>query len=508
MNSKGTVYLVGAGPGDPGLLTLRGVELLQRADVVVFDALVSEQVLAMAPAKAEMIYGGKRAGEHHLTQAQLNTLLADRARSGRCVVRLKGGDPYVFGRGGEEAEALAQAGIPFEVVPGVSSFHAVPSSAGIPLTHRDRSSCFTVITGHGDPEREGSEAYWAEFARTPGTKVIMMGTDRLNVIAPALIAHGVAPETPAAVVSWGTTARQRVAQGPLARIADLAAEAQIPPPSVIVIGEVVNLRDQLNWFEKRPLFGQRIVVTRAQEQAAEFSARLRELGADVIEMPTIRFGPPTNHTPIVEALAGLGEYEWVVFTSANGVTAFFDLFFKAFPDVRDLGAIRIAAVGPATAARIRGMHLNVDVMPQSHSAKDVAKALVEFESIENLRILLARAELATPDLPRLLEEKGAIVDDVAVYRTEGEMEAGGKEAERLRREGADWITFTSGSTVEHFHARFDLPALMKQRPRMRLASLGPETSKAITALGLKAHLEARTQTTEAMIEALCRHARL
>jgi uroporphyrinogen III methyltransferase/synthase len=506
MKTKGTVYLVGAGPGDPGLLTLRGAELLRRAEVVIYDALVSPQILAMAPASAEKIYGGKRSRDPHMTQDTLNTLLVAKARAGLCVVRLKGGDPYVFGRGGEEAEHLAESGVHFEVVPGVSSFHSVPSAAGIPLTHRDHSSCFTVITGHGDPEREGSEAYWEQFARTPGTKVIMMGTDRLDVLAPTLIQQGVPAETPAAIVSWGTTPRQRVAVGTLATIAQKAAAAKIPPPSVIVIGEVTRLREKLNWFENRPLFGKRIVVTRAQDQAAGFAGKLQELGAEVIEIPTIRFAPPADRTPIVEAMAGLGEYEWIVFTSANGVTSFFDLFHKAFPDLRDLGGLRIAAVGPATAARVRALHLNVDVMPEHHTAKDVVKALSDFESLENLRILLIRAEVGTPDLPLLLEAKGSIVDDVAVYRTEGEMEAGPEAAERLRGEGADWLTFTSGSTVEHFHKRFDLAALRGKFPDLKIATIGPETSKAIVALGLKPDLEARPQTTDALVDALCRQA--
>ncbi len=292
MKQKGTVYLVGAGPGDTELLTLRGAELLRRADVVVYDALVNPDLLRLAPKSAEIIFGGKRAGKHVIPQAELNRLLIAKARDGKTVVRLKGGDPYVFGRGGEEAEQLADAGIPFEVVPGVSSFVAVPNYAGVPLTHREFCSRLTLITGHEDPAKEAASVDWPQVAKTPGTKVIMMGTDHIGQIAQTLVAHGMDAATPIAMVRWGTTGRQQSIEGTLANIAEVAAKTRIGPPTVAVIGDVVKLRSKLNWFERRPLFGQRIVVTRAREQAGQLSLRLRELGAEVLEVPDYQTRTP------------------------------------------------------------------------------------------------------------------------------------------------------------------------------------------------------------------------
>lgn len=471
MKSKGMVYLVGAGPGDAGLLTLRGADLLGSADVVVYDALVNPDLLRLAPKSAEIIFGGKRGREKSMPQAELNQLLISHARAGKRVVRLKGGDPYVFGRGGEEAEELADAEVPFEVVPGVSSFVAVPNYAGIPLTHRNFCSRLTLITGHEDPAKEEASIDWAHVAQTPGTKVIMMGTDRMGLIAERLMRHGMAPGTPVALVRWGTTGHQQSIAGTLSTIADVAARERIGPPTVAVIGEVVNLREKLNWFERRPLFGQRIVVTRSRDQAGQLSKRLLELGAEVLEVPTICIEPPTRREDIVDALLELNSYDWLVFTSPNGVSKFFEYFFKQFHDMRDLGGARIAAVGPATANRLKELHLQVDLMPDEALAASIAEAFSGFESIENLKICLLRAEVANRELPLALEALGAIVDDVACYRTVPETEDRGGTAARLTEHGADWITFTSGSTVEHFHTRFDLPLFLKRFPQTRLLKL-------------------------------------
>lgn len=502
MKSKGTVYLVGAGPGDAGLLTLRGAELLGRADVVVYDALVNPELLRLAPKSAEVIFGGKRSRDHAIPQVELNALLIAKAREGKCVVRLKGGDPYIFGRGGEEAEELAAAKIPFEVVPGISSLVAAPNYAGIPITHRDHCSGFTVITGHEDPTKDEGSIDWAQVARFPGTKIVMMGTERIRHIAELLVANGMPATTPVAMVRWGTTGHQQSIEGSLATIADVAAEKQFKPPSVTVIGDVVKLRKKLNWFEARPLFGQRFVVTRTREQASQLSRQLLEHGAEVLEIPTIKIGPPTNHTDFADALLGLNSYDWLVFTSPNGVTAFFDHFFKAFEDLRDIGGVRIAAVGPATAARLREFHLKVDLMPEEFVASKIAAAFKKFESIENLKILLMRAEVANTELPRTLEDMGAIVDDIACYKTFPETEDVNGSAAKLLESGADWITFASSSTVENFHARFDLPALLKKFPQIKLASIGPETTKALTALQLKPTIEARPHTIEGLVKAV------
>jgi uroporphyrinogen III methyltransferase/synthase len=502
MATKGSVYLVGAGPGDAGLLTLRGAELLARADVVVYDALVNQELLKLAPKSAEVIYGGKRAKDHAIPQKDLNQLLISKAKEGKTVVRLKGGDPYVFGRGGEEAEELADAKVPFEVVPGVSSFVAVPNYAGVPLTHRDFCSRLTLITGHEDPAKEPSSIDWPQVAKTPGTKVIMMGTDRIGEIAHTLIGHGMSAATPVAMIRWGTTGRQQSIKGTLENIAAVAEQSRIGPPTVAVIGDVVTLRDKLNWFEKRPLFGQTIVVTRSREQSASFSAQLRELGAEVLEVPTIKIEPPTRREELVDALLELNSYDWLVFTSPNGVATFFEYFFRQFHDMRDIGGCRIAAVGPATAKKLKELHLQVDLMPDEALASSIAEAFSEFESIENLKICLIRAEVANRELPAALEALGAIVDDVACYRTVAETEDSTGAAARLMEAGANWVTFTSASTVEHFHARFDLPALKKKFPNLKLASIGPETSKALAALSLKPDLEAKQHTTDGLAQAL------
>jgi uroporphyrinogen III methyltransferase/synthase len=502
MNSTSIVYLVGAGPGDSGLLTLRGAELLGRADVVVYDALVNPDLLRLAPTTAEIIYGGKRAKDHAIPQSELNQLLIAKARAGKTVVRLKGGDPYVFGRGGEEAVELADADVPFEVVPGVSSFVAVPNYAGVPLTHRDYCSRLTLITGHEDPAKEQSSIDWAQVAHTPGTKVIMMGTDRIGQIANTLIGHGMDASTPVAMIRWGTTGKQQSIDGTLANIGEVAARRKIGPPTVAVIGSVVSLRSKLNWFERRPLFGQRIVVTRARDQAGPLSCRLRELGAEVLEVPTIKIEPPAKRELLIDALLELNSYDWLIFTSANGVTTFFDYFFRQFHDMRDIGGARIAAVGPATARKLKELHLQVDLMPDEALASSIGEAFVEYESIENLKICLLRAEVANRDLPAALESMGAIVDDIPVYRTVPETSDVSGAAASLLEAGADWVTFTSASTVEHFHIRFDLPSLVKKFPQMKLASIGPETSKALAELDLRPALEAGQHTLDGLVEAL------
>jgi uroporphyrinogen III methyltransferase/synthase len=504
MSKSGTVYLVGAGPGDAGLLTLRGAELLRRADVVIYDLLVNPELLRLAREGCELISRGKR---QDVSQDELNALMIAKARAGKCVVRLKGGDPYIFGRGGEEAEALAAGKILFEVVPGVSSITAAPNYAGIPLTHRDHTSNFTVFTGHEGDGKEDSSLDFDQIARISGTKVIMMGVTHLPELTQALMTRGMAAETPVAIVQWGTLGRQKSIVGTLGTIEKLAANEDISPPALTVIGEVVKLRNKLNWFERRPLFGQRIVVTRARAQAADLTARLAELGAEVLELPCIKRTMPSQPQHLLDALLELNSYDWLVFTSANGVTAFFEYFFRAFKDLRDIGGVRIAAVGPGTAAKLRGLHLQVDLMPEEAIGEKIAKEFERFETIENLKICLLRAEVANPDLPEALEELGAIVDDIPVYRTVTETDDVTEASVKLLAAGADWITFTSGSTVEHFHARLNLPALLQKFPQTKLASIGPETTKAIAALGLSTAIEAKQHTMEGLVVALLKAAK-
>lgn len=504
MSKTGKVYLVGAGPGDEGLLTLRGAELIRRADVVIYDLLVNTDLLRHARSNCVLISRGKR---QDVPQDELNELMIANARAGKCVVRLKGGDPYVFGRGGEEAEALVDAKIPFEVVPGVSSITAATNYAGIPLTHRDYASNFIVFTGHEGDGKTASPLDFDQIARTSGTKVILMGVTHLRELTEALISRGMSAETPVAIVQWGTLGRQKSIVGTLGTIEKISAGEHITPPALTVIGDVVTLRHKLNWYEHRPLFGQRIVVTRSRAQAAELSHKFAELGADVLEIPCIKRSVPANLQSLADALLELNSYDWLVFTSANGVVAFFEFFFKAFKDMRDIGGVRIAAVGPGTAAKLRELHLQVDLMPEEAVGVKIAREFEKFESIENLKICLLRAEVANADLPGALEEHGAIVDDIPVYRTVGETEDTFGAGSKLVETGADWITFTSGSTVEHFHARFDLPSLLKKFPQMKLASIGPETTKAIESLGLKAAVEAKQHTMEGLVTAVLKSKR-
>jgi uroporphyrinogen III methyltransferase/synthase len=491
VKSKGTVYLVGAGPGDAGLLTLRGAELLRRADVVVYDLLVNPVLLRFARADAE-----------------INSLMIEKAREGKTVVRLKGGDPYIFGRGGEEAEALAEAKIQFEVVPGVSSIVAAPNYAGIPLTHRDYCSSFTVFAGHENPADEKTNQRHGQITKIPGTKVVLMGTENLGDWTKSLIANGMLPETPVAIIQWGTLGKQKSISGTLATIAKLAAAKTISPPALTVIGDVVKLRGKLNWAENRPLFGKRIVVTRARGRTAKLTNTLSELGADVLEIPAIKGIDPENKQNFIDALLALNSYDWLVFTSINGVATFFEYFFRRFHDLRDIGGAKIAAVGPATAAKLRELHLQVDLMPEAFIGRKIAEAFAEHGSIENSKICLLRAENANRDLPDALEEMGAIVDDIGLYKTVAETEDFFGAAENFLKHGADWLTFTSGSTVEFFHARFDLPKLLKKFPQMKIASIGPETSKAIRALKLAPALEAKEHTTDELLAALVKAAQV
>ena len=498
----GAVYLVGAGPGDPGLLTLRARDLLSRADVVVHDALVHPDLLRLAPRTAEILYAGKRSRDHAIPQENLNRLLVERARKGQTVVRLKGGDPYIFGRGGEEAEELHSAGVPFEVVPGISSVVAAANYAGIPLTHRDHCSGFSVITGHEDPDKPLSMLDWEHFAGMPGTKAVLMGMERLDAIAAQLRKCGMDPATPAGVIRWGTTSRQRVVVGTLGDIAAKVETAGLGAPALVVLGTVVELRERLDWFGRRPLLSRRIVVTRTRTQASGLARRLTGLGADVLEIPVIRIVPPSRPAILTEVLESLGEYDWLVFTSPNGVDAFFDAFRSVHDDIRALGLLRIATVGPATAERIRVLRLRIDAMPERHVAAAVADAVRDVEPVENLRILLPRAEVASPELPARFHELGAIVDDVPVYRTEIEREDAGGAAARFAEEGADWVTFTSSSTVENFHRRFDLDTIRERFPRIRWASIGPETSRTLRESGHEPHAEAREHNIPGLVQAL------
>lgn len=495
--SPGICYLAGAGPGDLGLVTLRVKELVEKAEVIIFDYLCNPEILKWASRDAEIIYAGKKAGQHTLKQPEINALIVEKTAAGKRVLRLKGGDPFLFGRGGEEAEALVSAGLRFEIVPGVTSAIAAPAYAGIPVTHREHTSQLTIFTGHEDPAKEESSLDYARIAGAPGTKVMLMGVERLGVIMSKLQEHGLSAKTPIALVRWGTTSRQQSIAGTVGDIGDKVAKAGFTAPAVAVIGEVATLRDKLGWFEKRPLFGKRIVVTRTRQQAGALTSKLRELGADAYELPTIRIEPPTDERTFIEAVVHAHQYDWLVFTSPNGVTAFFEKFFEIRNDAREIGGVRIAAIGPATAAKVKEYRFTVDLQPKEFVAEAVVKAFEEQGSIENQTFLLARAEQARDVLPDELTKLGAIVDIAAVYRTVPETNDVTGGIERFRNEGADLITFTSSSTAENFMAlKLPLP------PELKTASIGPITSKTMRELGLKVDVEAARYDIPGLVEAI------
>ena len=500
--AAGLCSLVGAGPGDLGLVTLRAKECVEAAQVVVYDYLCNPEMLAWAPADAEIIYAGKKAGAHTLKQDEINALIVERTRAGKNVVRLKGGDPFVFGRGGEEALALARAGVRFEIVPGVSSSVAGPAYAGIPVTQRGVVTQLTIFTGHEDPEKGGSTVDFAQLATSPGTKVMLMGVERLESITGQLTDAGMDPALPVALIRWATTGRHQTLVGTVADIAGRAAAAGFEAPAVAVFGEVVRLREELNWFESRPLFGKRIVVTRTRKQAGGLSQRLRALGADVIEIPTIRIEPPTQLREFAELVKDAHTYEWIIFTSPNGVDAFFGWFYRLFQDARAIGGVRIAAVGPATAARVREFHLNVDVQPETAVAEALVKALETEGSVENVNMLLVRPESTREVVASQLTKLGAIVDEAIAYRTVPETDDEARPERsvalaRLKSEGADMVTFASSSAAENFLAlKVPLPS------GARVASLGPVTTQTLRAAGIKVDVESPSAGLDAFAQAI------
>jgi len=498
------VYLVGAGPGDPGLITVKGLECLKAADVVVYDRLASPQLLRTAREGAELIYVGKAADQHALRQEDINVLLVNKAREGKIVARLKGGDPFVFGRGGEEAQALAQAGIPFEVVPGVTSAIAVPAYAGIPVTQRGYTSTLGIITGHEDPTKEATDLNWAKIAAGVGTLVFLMGVRNLPAIVEALIAYGRQPDTPVAVIERGTEPAQRTVTGRLTDIVERVRQAGIEPPAITVVGEVVSLRESLRWFDVKPLFGARMLVTRSREQASALSAKLSELGAEAVELPTIRLVPPADYAPLDQALDSLGAYHWVIFTSANGVQHVIHRLWQKGADVRAFGGVRLAAIGPATAAELERSGLRADFMPSSFVAESIA---AELPVHAGQRILLPRAELARAELAESLRQKGCIVDEVAAYRTLP-YEHSEMEMRALFADGFDVVTFTSSSTVRNLAE--SLQSAFGETWRNVLAGalvacIGPITAQTACEFGLQPDIIAAEYTVEGLLDAIVRH---
>jgi uroporphyrinogen III methyltransferase/synthase len=490
----GVVYLVGAGPGDPGLMTARSLQLIAKADTIFYDRLIPPGALNGAREDAELVYVGKQPGVPSVPQEEIGEWLIEAARAGRSVVRLKGGDPFVFGRGGEEGEALREAGVEFEVVPGVTAGVAATAYAGIPVTHRDDASAVAFVTGHEDPEKEESAIDWEALARFPGTLVFYMGVKRLANNASALIEAGRSPDEPAAAIERGTWPGQRTVEATLGTIAEAVEREEVKAPALIVIGEVARRREQLAWLERRPLHGRRVVVTRARAQASGLAATLRDLGAEVVELPAIRIEPRIESSEVKEATANIGGYDLVCLTSPNGVRLLFEALQVEGRDARSLAGATVAAIGPGTARALAERGIVADVVPERFVAEALVEALANV-AVEGRRVLVARAAEARDVLPDALRGRGAEVDVVALYETVREEPA---DAEIEAAQSADYVTFTSSSTVTNLVA-----ALGDRFPTSaRIVSIGPITSETARAAGLEVHVEAERHDIDGLLTAL------
>jgi len=491
------VYLVGAGPGDPGLLTIKGMECIQRANVLVYDRLVNPELLNYASQDCELIYVGKSPDRHTLRQEEINQLLVDKAKEKGVVTRLKGGDPFVFGRGGEEGETLRENGVPFEVVPGISSSIAAPAYAGIPVTHRNVATSFAVITGHEDPTKGESSINWQNLAQGVDTLVFLMGVGTLPNTVANLIKYGKKPTTPVALVRWGTTKNQRTLVGTLENIVDLVKENGFTSPAVTIVGEVVNLRDTLKWFEEQPLFGKKVVVTRARAQASDLTNALNQLGAQVIEFPTIEIQPPESYSQLDQAIEEIESYDWIVFTSVNGVDYFTDRLITKDHDWRDLKGIKICAIGPQTAERLSSLGLQIDFVPPEYRAEGIIEGLKE-RGIEGKKILLARAAVARDILPEELAKLGAQVTVAPTYQTVVP-EPTPEEIVAIS-ETVDLITFTSSSTVKNFKKLWDKKT--EAFSGSLIAAIGPITANTAKEEGFKVDIEATEYTIHGLVQAI------
>jgi uroporphyrinogen III methyltransferase/synthase len=495
----GKVYLVGAGPGDPRLITVRGVECLRQSDVVVYDRLASPELLAHVPERAERVFVGKGPRQHTMSQDEINALLVERGLAGRLVVRLKGGDPYVFGRGGEEAMALERAGVPFEVVPGITSSIAGPSYAGIPVTHRQVASSFAVVTGHEDSTKEGSSLRWAGLANGPDTLVFLMGVENLGLIVENLRRHGRPAEQPVAAIRWATTPEQEVVAGTLGDIAERVQAADLRPPAVLVVGDVVSLRDSLDWRGRLPLAGLRVLVTRARQQASALSSRLTELGAVPLEYPTIEIRPVEDPAPFDAAIREVGRFAWIVYTSTNGVDAFWERLLASGQDSRALAGVQVCAIGPSTAAALAARGITANWMPQEFVTDSILDGF-KAHDLRGARVLLARADIAPPQLSDGLQAQGAQVTEVTAYRTMPSEDSRARLLAALEQRKIDVVTLTSSSTarnlVDGMSGRLDL------LDSLTVASIGPVTSRTARELGLTVDIEAQVHTIPGLVDAL------
>ncbi|HBN26899.1 MAG TPA: uroporphyrinogen-III C-methyltransferase [Desulfobacteraceae bacterium] len=505
MSTNVKVSLIGAGPGDPDLITIKGKEAIEKADVIIYDYLASPNLLNHTRKNAEIIYVGKRGGDHTLSQEEINNLLVEKAQEGFTVARLKGGDPFVFGRGGEEAEVLIGANIPFEIIPGVTSAIAVPAYAGIPLTHRQFTSTLAFVTGHEDPEKNKSKIDWESLAKGIGTIVFLMGVKNLEKIVAKLLKHGKSSDTPVALIRWGTTPKQYAVAGTLADIVEKVRAINLKPPAVIVVGDVVKLREKMAWFENRPLMGKTILVTRARKQASDLVKLLSDLGADCIEFPVIRVDPPDDLKPLDLAIKNLPDYEWLIFTSVNGIEFFFErLFNKAGKDVRALNHIRTAVIGTATEKKLLEFGLKSDIIPQSFKAESVVEAFAK-KNIKGKKVLLPRAQKGRSVLPVELTRMGAVVDDVAVYSTKPEGTNSEHVMDLLSLGEIDLITFTSSSTVHNFFNMLPPEKCKMFMEKMETACIGPITAETARKTGFNVNLMADSYTITGLCDAILKY---
>ncbi|MBF0224530.1 MAG: uroporphyrinogen-III C-methyltransferase [Desulfobacterales bacterium] len=498
---NGKVYIVGAGPGDPELITLKGKRCIENSDVIIYDYLANPVLLKFASKNSEIIYVGKKGGHHTMPQNDINNLIIKKAKKGLTITRLKGGDPFIFGRGGEEAEELVNAGIKFEIVPGITSAIAVPAYAGIPLTHRNFTSTLAFITGHEDPEKENSNIDWDYISKGIGTIVFLMGVKNLGFITEQLIKNGRSKDTPVALVQWGTTPKQLTVSGNLDNITQKVKEAGLKPPCIIIVGEVINLRDKLKWFENKPLFGKRILVTRATEQASDLVNILSNFGAECIEFPTIKIVTCEDKSLLDNAIDTIKDYEWLVFTSVNGVNFFFDRLFENGKDVRALYNIKTASIGPATSKRLFDFGIKSDIIPESYRAESIIDAFKNID-VKGKKILLPRAKEARPILPIELSKMGASVNEVIAYCTEIATEDNTELLKKLESKEIDIVTFTSSSTVNNFKALLPSEDFSYLMEGIKVASIGPVTSETALNLGFKVDITADIFTIEGLCDAI------
>jgi uroporphyrinogen III methyltransferase/synthase len=499
--NKGKVFLVGAGPGDPKLITLRGLEAIQKADCIVYDRLASPRLLSYAKPDAEKIYVGKLPDRHTLKQEEINQLLVDKAKEGRVVTRLKGGDPSIFGRVGEEAEALVEHDIEFEIIPGITSGIAAPAYAGIPVTHREYNSSLSIITGHENPEKTESSIRWDKLATATETLIFYMGVSNLPYIREQLIANGRDPKTPVALIRWGTRPEQETLIGELENIVEKVEEAGFASPAIILVGEVVRLREKLQWYEKKPLFGKRILVTRARAQASELTEKIDELGGEAVEFPMIRMIPPQDPKELDQALASLGEYDWVIFTSVNGVKFFFERLKALKIDIRTMFKAKVAAVGPKTASSLEDRGIMVKLLPGDFRNEGILDRIKE-EMQAGEKVLLPRADIAREILPRELEKMGLEVTEVDVYETVTDLTQAQELIDMLRSGEIHIITFTSSSTVKNFVAALEGENLGDLLKKVSIACIGPVTAETAVELGLSVDAVAHEYTIDGLVEVL------